>query len=460
MEIYPDTYYKKYLKYKIKYNTLKSRHALNNLQTNNLQSGGANSRYDCIPTNKFVDICVDKENGKYRTKESCINDCESKYIKNEMQQAKIYHEALPFYLFIKDIINNEKITVYLKGGNVLGLKLLKMIYEKYKNDDIKFKKCFAEFLKLDLIKDWDFSGYTPDNITPEYRQKLDKIGLKYKLHQRAKTFCLYQTRRPILLEGKPLFEISILDSDGYSKLEIPLTTMKVKVNEYNLKYVFMFCVSFFEYKNTGKEFDFNIMKRMLEKINIIIYPHKNGIYDVRNDFDKGGLTDDMIKFIKTFDDFDKNLPQFLSTHIEDPYRMLYRLVEKNINKNNKIKDFLKEQLSINDQHWLFDSKWIDKMIKLFCEKLGENLVFIYKNEYTNSLNINKSIDKVQEFMEGISFNRIETDYETLGETGKKLLKLIFMPLIQEIGKENISNYDESKNKIIKFMKFLIAKNSN
>ena len=69
----------------------------------------------------------------------------------------------------------------------------------------------------------------------------------------------------------------------------------------------------------------------------------------------------------------------------------------------------------------------------------------------------KSIDIVQDFMNGISFNRIETDYEMLGDMGKKLLQLIFTPLIKELGKENIVNFNES-NKIIKFMKFYIKLN--
>ena len=406
-------------------------------------------KYECYPKNKFIDICVKNKDGKYNSKDACVNDCENKYIDNELIKINIKYETQPFYLFIKDIIVNEKIDVYLKGGNVLGLKILKMIYEKYKNDDIKFKEVFKKFLELDLVKDWDFSAFTKNNkvITPEYREHLDKVARKYKLVPRASTFILYQTRKPVLLEEKPLFEISVVDSDNYSKLELPLTTMKIKFNQYNLKYVFMFCKSFLAYKQKGEPFDFNIIKRMLNKIDIIIYPSRNGLYNVNiNDkqFDKGKLNDNIVKFIKTFAEYDKNLPQFLATHIEDPFRILYRLIEKNIKKNDNIKKFLNDELhKTENQNWLFDSEFIKTSIKLFCKKLGEEL----RKQY-----VNNGIEGVEKFLSGISFNRIESDYKMLTDEGKELLKSIFSKLINEITKDKISKL-KNDSKLIKFIKF-------
>ena len=323
-----------------------------------------------IPTNKFNDICHEHEKGKYRTKESCINGCEQEYINKHLIDIKIKGETVKFYLFIKDITTNknkdERIDVYIKGGNVIGLKLLKMIYDKYRNDDKKFKEVFYKFLDLELVKDWDFAGYTKKQIDEDYRNKLDEISGQYQLVPRAKTFILYQTKRPILTDDKPLFEISILDSDAYSKLEIPLTTMKVKVDQYNLKYIYMFAKSFLAYKDKKEEFDFDILKRMLDRIQIIMYPHKKGLYDVKNKLDKGNLNDDLVNYIKTFDDFDQNLPQFLATHIEDPYRMLFRLIDKNIKKTDKIKQFIKNELKENEnQSWLFDSEWLLKKVNYY-----------------------------------------------------------------------------------------------
>jgi len=469
-------YKKKYLKYKNKYVQLYE--IINNLKQDNVLNGGSiykskstkkstkkltnksiKSKFECYPENKFINICQENTNGKYNSKEGCVNDCEIKYINNKLTEIKIKQETIPFYLFIKDIINNEKLYVYLKGGNVLGLKVLKMIYIKYKSNDIKFIEVFNKFLELELIKDWDFSAYTQNDkeITSYYREHLDKVASKYKLHQRASTFILYQTKKPLLLEEKPLFEISLLDSDSWSKLEIPLTTMKVKINEYNIKYVFMFCKLFYSYKNYEEEFDYDILYRMLEKINIIIYPHKNGLYNVSNNFDKGELNDELIEFIKKYDDFDKNIPQFLATHIEDPFRILYRLPEKNIPKNDKIKNFLKEHLDIKNEEWLFDSTFIKKMTKLFCENLGKKLVEIYKESYIKTLDIKKSIERVDSFLKGVSLaRRIEMDYGMLTDNGKNLLKLIFNDLINEIDKKNINEIDMKIN-LFKFIKFYANK---
>jgi len=438
-----DNFYNKYLKYKFKYTKLKY---------NNILNGG---KFNCNPTNEFNNICLENKDGKYRTKDSCINDCENQYIKNQLEKINIRHETTKFYLFIKDIITNEKIEVYLKGGNVLGLKILKMIYDKYKNNDKKFKECFDEFLKLDLIKDWDLTGYSNIPITEEYRKKLDKIARKYKLVPRAKTFILYQTDKPILLDDKPLFEISILDKDTFSKLELPLTTMKIQVNEYNLKYIFMLCKEFYSNRLNQEKFDFNILKRLLSKINIKIHPHKNGIYKVENNFDKGKLNDNLLDFIKSYSKNDINLQQFLATQIEDPYRMLYRLVSKNIKKNNNIKDFLKNNLNIR-QEWLFDDKWIIKHINDFTEKLGNKIADIYINSFNKSKDIISSLSDVADFLTEISFNRVKSDYDTFENIGIKILENIFSKLLKSINKEELKKI-EIRSKFIDFLQFLSDK---
>lgn len=438
-------YKQKYYKYKLKYITLKQ--IRNHVKKNEMYGGG---KYECDPSKDFKELCFEKENGKYKSKESCINDCENKYITTNLIKANIKSESLKFQLFIKDIIQNEHISVYIKGGNVIGLKLLKMIYDKYKKDNIQFMKVFNKFLELELIKDWDFAGYTENQIDESYRDNLDKIAQKYKLVPRAKTFILYQTKRPLLTEGKPMFEIALLDSDSFSKMEIPLTTMKMKVTEYNIKYVFMYCKSFLN----KEDIDFDMLKRMIEKTNIIIYPHNNGLYEVTpKTFDKGELNDELIKFIKTFDDFDKNMPQFLATHIEDPFRILYRLPEKNIKKNDKIKDFIKTYITKEPQTWLFDSTFIIKILKVFMEQLGEKIYNIYIENYEKTTNKQESLEMAVKFLEGINFSRVQIDFKLLSEFGINLLKLLFEKLINKIEKINLAGLKDT-NKTIEFIKFL------
>jgi hypothetical protein len=226
----------------------------------------------------------------------------------------------------------------------------------------------------------------------------------------------------------------------------------------------MLAKSFLAYKQKGEEFDFDILKRMLDKLIIIIHPHKKGLYDVGEKgerFDKGNLNDDLIKYINTFDDFDKNLPQFLATHIEDPYRMLFRLIDKNIKKSEKIKQFLKEELKDNSEHqWLFNSEWLLKKINYFMHNFGEKIHNIYIEEYYKTNSLEKSLYKVSQFLEGINFGRTELELENFSEDGKKLLDLMIGKLIKEIlskyKNDDLKKIDE-KNKFYHFLITLIEK---
>jgi hypothetical protein len=402
---------------------------INNL---NLEGG----KYQCIPKNKFKNICLEDDNGKYKSKESCINDCEKNYIKEQLIEANLNKETKKFYKFINHIITNENIKVYVKGGNVIGLKILKMIYDKYKNDQNKFKKYFDEFLKLNLIKDWDFASYTNKEITNEYKDHLNNIAKEHHLVPRAKTYILYQTKHPIMTHDGALFEISILGNEHimYSNMEIPLTTMKVRVNKYNINYIFMFAKAFLDYQN-DKEFDFDILKRMISKISVIINPCKNGFYNDSEKFDNGGFNKDLLKFIKKYEKYDKNLPQFLITHLKTPFRLLYRLPEKNIPKSKKIKIFLNNIFPNKKFNWLFKSDFVSKIINIFTKDFGNKLVELYKNE---------GLDGIIKFIDGIEqWNRIEIEYDKLfTDKNKELLNNMVGELKNKIGK-GIQELDET-----------------
>lgn len=436
------TYYDKYIKYKGKY----------------LEAKGG-ERHTCVPSKPYLKICIPDLKGHYKSKESCMNDCENKYINHNLIKAHIRNECIVFKFFIKDITQNEDIDVYVKGGNSIGLELLKMIYNKYKNNDEKFKSCFNKFLELNLIKDWDFASYTKNNkkIDDVYHKKLDNIAKKYKLVPRAKTFILYQTYKPILIDNTALFEISVLDSDAYSNLELPMTTMKVKVHEHNLKYIFMFAKSFLTYKTIGEEIDLDIIKKMIAKTNIIIHPHKDGLYDPGNKFDKGELNDDLVAFIDNFADKDKKITQFLITHIQDPFRLLYRLPEKNIPKTIKIKNFIRTELDETKMpSWLIDTDKIIDLINLFAIELGKKLCNIYTKEFNLTKKVKDSMDKVVKFMDGVKFNRTQIEFDNCCSKSHDLLRIIFKPLVDKVQAEQIEKLADT-DKLIVFIKFLIKK---
>lgn len=408
-----------------KYEKYRNKNIFLNEKDGEDMNGG--ERYDCKPDNNYDYICVETNDGKYNSKNSCLNDCEKFYIKEQIINSELNKETIKFYNFIKELINKEKIDVYIKGGNVIGLKLLRMLYDKYNNDEKLFDKYFDEFLKLELIKDWDFSSYSKKEITDKYRKKLDEIARKYQLVPRAKTFILYQTKNFIEIENKALFEISILNSgENYSEMEIPLTTMKVKINEYNIKYIYMFAKIFMYHKKDG--FNMNLIRRLISKIDILIHPCKDGFY-TNTDVDIGCLNDELIKYIDEYKKYNDNLPQFIITHLCDPFRMCYRLQEKNIPKTEKIKKFMKNKFDLDKIDWLFDSKFVVKMIDKFTLELGKKINEIYKNN---------KFENVEKFMDGIYWKRIEIEYDKLlTKNGKKLLNNIFGKLLKKIKKDKV-----------------------
>ena len=441
---------------------------------NNLVGG----KYICDPNkNKSEQICYVQEKNNsmksekniFKTKTECDDKCEDKFINVQLKKANIFNECIQFYLFIRDLINKEHMKIYIKGGNVIGLAVLKLIFDEYKNDDIGFARVFKNFLSMELIKDWDFTAYTDGKDTDDkYRTKLNKMAAKYKLVPRAKTFILYQTKIPILVYEKALFEIAIIPSDTpFSKMEIPLTTMKVKIDEHNLKYIFIMSKNFYSYQTKLIPFDLNIIKKVISKTNIIIHPHKFGLYDPGSKIDTGDLNKELVEFINNFVSKDKYWTQFLITQIEDPYRLIYRMPEKNIVKTNQIEKFIKVNLPKTIKpDWLMDTNKTSKILEKFIDKLGLELKKIYSDT--------QLLEGVLDFLDGANFGKpqIQVEWNEFNSTVKNRIKRIFEPTIKLIGKSDfrkmvsslMDKYDlenakpinmTNSQRIIKFFNFLI-----
>jgi hypothetical protein len=241
-----------------------------------------------------------------------------------------------------------------------------MIYDGSNNDEI-FEKNFNKFVELNLIRDWDFACYTTKTIDEKYRDHLDKVASNHKLVPRAKTFILYQTKYPIKIKDQALFEIAILEKDNYIDLELPLTTMKVKVSHYNLLQIFMMAKLF----SSKDKIDINAVKHIIKDMKIIIPKHKDGLFDM-DELYKDELSKEILDIITNFAKKDLNLQQFLITHIVEPNRLFYRFIEKNIPKVEKIKEFLaslskttnNSKKSIETSDSLFNSVSVDSLDSL------------------------------------------------------------------------------------------------
>lgn len=457
------SYKEKYEKYKQKYLNLKLiiEKSINNSETNsnseNLLVGGqkknTGEKYNCNPKNKFSEICTKNPNGKYKTNKSCINDCENQYINYNLIQAKIKGETVKFNLFINDLLK-DGYEVYLKGGTVLGLKILKMIYDLYSEDN--FERYFNDFLELDLIRDWDFVAYTGVPIEEDLKEELNKMANKYSLVPRAKTFILYQTKYPIKLNDQALFEISMMDKEIFSNLELPLTTMKMKVTKYNLKYIFMFAKSFYSYKVNNIPIDIDVIRYMMKEMKFYIYPNKNGLFTInKENYNVGSLKGNIIKFIKDFTKKNIDLEQFLMTQIQEPNRLFYRLLEKNIPKVDKIINFFNNhKIQYKKLTWLLNTQNITNTVDKFIEKLGNKIYDIY-NSASNPV---EGINAISEFMDGVFFRRIEIEYDNIGIKGKDLIKKLFTKLHNKLPNNILNNEILKDNKLVDCLKFLEKNN--
>jgi len=455
-------YKEKYEKYKLKYLNLKL--LMNNSKTEtetnsyseDLQMGGKKKKgdkYNCNPKNNFSDICTKSSNGKYNTNKSCVNDCENQYINYNLVKAKIKGETVKFNLFINDLLE-KGYEVYLKGGTVLGLKILKMIYEIYSEDN--FERYFNELLELDLIRDWDFVCYTGVPIEENFRERLDKMANKYSLVPRAKTFILYQTKYPIKLNDQALFEISVMEKEIFSNLELPLTTMKMKVTKYNLKYIFMFTKSFYSYKVNNIPIDVDIIRHMIKGINFYIYPNKDGLFIInKQNYNLGSLKGNIIKFIKDFSKKNINLEQFLITQIQEPNRLFYRLLEKNIPKVDKIINFFQNHsIQYKKLTWLLNIQNIINIVDKFIEKLRDKIFDIY-NSAVDPID---GINAISDFLDGVNFKRIEIEYDNIGEKGKDLIKKLFSKLYNKLPNDILNNEKLKDNKLVDCIRFLVKNN--
>lgn len=446
----------------------------------NIKFNLTGGKYMCEANkNNYSQICQtlpDKssklEKNIFKTKVECENECEKKFITIQLKKSHLYNESVQFYLFIKDLIKKENMKIYIKGGNVIGMAVLKLIYDEYSNDDIKFDRAFKKFLSLELIKDWDFTAYTDGVDTDEkYRAKLDKMAAKYRLVPRAKTFILYQTRVPILVYDKALFEIAIIPADTpYSKMEIPLTTMKVEVNEQNLKYIFIMAKNFYSYKTKGIPIDLSIVKKVISRTHIKIHSHKKGMYDPKPKIDIGDLNNTLVDFITQFAAGDKYLTQFLITQLEDPYRLVYRMPEKNIVKTKQIENFISHNLPKTPKpDWLLNTDKTTQVLDKFIDKLSIELKKIYSQSHL--------FDSVLDFLSGANFGKpqIQVEWGEIGLEAKNKIKRIFTPLVQQIGRSEfkkmigtlMDKYQLNKLKpsemtnsqrIIKFFYFLMEEN--
>jgi hypothetical protein len=274
------------------------------------------------------------------------------------------HKILTFY---------PHANLFLKGGSVIGLLLLKQIYYGK-----IFDNAYDDFMQMNLIKDYDFMLECSDCCEHNFYYEFGKeygitlngyLGNNTKI---VKNKLLNVMRSP---DGD-LFEMAV-----YGKsfcIELPMTTMKIKITKDNYEYLFELIRKM--YTTIILEKDLCILKYF----DIDISKCENGMFDVVN-LDTLNLP---IPIINIIDKITNNInhKQCLCYLIKNPTN-LSRLKWKNIPKSDKIKHFYNSHFNNEVMaNWLLDNDIILRLVDEFIEHLGLTINDIYL-KYKNEIDI-------------------------------------------------------------------------
>jgi len=208
---------------------------------------------------------------------------------------------------------------------------------------------------------------------------------------------------------------------------------------------------FYSYKIKNTPIDLNVIKYLIKDMNIIIPKHKKGLF-IFDKLYRGNLSTQLIYLISEFTN-DITLQQFLVTHLQEPHRLTFRLVEKNIPKTNKILIFLEENNLEKHPNWLFDPKYITKQTELFIEKLGSKIYKIYINGINKKLSKETILDEILDLLEGINLSRLQIEYKNFTCRGKDLIKTLFERVATDLLKNKEELDDIKENKLMSLFLF-------
>ena len=399
---------------------------------------------------------------------------------------------------------------FLKGGFVIGFKLIQMIYFKYSNDNkINDNKITSEFNKklildtLDFIRDFDFtlciSSEYDQNPNQTYSTKLEEflkndIMDQYFRKEGQVVIVLRDKNNYKLPNGESFLELSVkncsepFDSTHMIDLEIPLTAMIIGVNQINIDIIFDIIYIYWKLivlgENNYIKIDFDNLINKITQLDIQIHPSTNlGLFDVNIcDYGEGSsrLSDEMIGIIEKtsrefyYLDWNKNNPtnksnksnksieQFLASCQTQPDRLFIRLLNKNIPKSNKCAELLNSygfDIYTNKITWLLNDKLILEIIKKFLTHLSnkyidwaniESLYLSYVDTNTNTnANTNSLSNTINKYFTSNSIGKLTDTLFSGSNLGR---------LIGEIDKIAKNASLPRKIQIYKLGKILFGKN--
>lgn len=311
----------------------------------------------------------------------------------------------------------DALSIYAKGGCVLGLMVLRMMLQHSATVSKSTIEILEDFDSLGLIKDWDFTILiNPDKAKPTVRAPskkpvphckdglygdfIDDLLLRENpdFGQEGNVICIVRHQPNIVrvYSDDALFETSIgvkrFNDEHLTDLEIPMTSMMIPLTNDNYEHFFEMAEAFYQvylarvansapYTSDLAE----TIKRLVlsEKLEIVGLPATGGFFDldaIKRSVDYGPLTGKPIaKVIEmaavywasgknngTDDEETKtsnNIQQFLACQTSQIDRLFVRMMGKNLGKSIKITEKL-GQYRFEKVDWLLVPSAFDGEPKL------------------------------------------------------------------------------------------------
>lgn len=340
--------------------------------------------------------------------------------------------------YISNILQSNN-KLYIKGGNALGLFILKSFIHKP-----NFDTYYKEFVNYGFIKDWDFYCYGVDNIARE--NILDKYDMTLE-GQKIQIIRYKTMHERLLLNNSPLIELAIHKKEQLSDMEIPLTCIKIPITDNNLD--IMFDVISMFYNNI---IDKIILFKLFESIEFIQYEHNQyGLFSVNlNIFDDGNLSSTFLQLIRNYT-IDEQ--QFIISHMKQPDRLFTRLIQKNIPKSNNIIKFC-ELIGMHKYDFILDEQFINNLIWKFYEDLKNVVIELFLPFKDKLFDKYCIVDEYNEFGEFIKYYSEDIkNYYSYGNIVLEIDNVLNCNNLEEIHKI-LSVYDDQLiNDLMKIKNF-------
>jgi len=357
---------------------------------------------------------------KYVNKHIYENIFDFSFIKDEILQKEYVKEFQVWVSFIDKLIKDVSgIHIYVKGGTPLGIELLKRVIFNYKGNDIKTK--VMEVLNMNLIRDWDFMTVINSNLSfseciknydimePFFKKKevdlekfrkkntdivlsdlelqpclklheIMRVAKKHNIKKEGVKMIIIRKKNCVKINEDAFFEMMIKTEDTLSEIELPLTTMKILLTSKNYKYLFFLSKLIYMATHFGVNIDkyFDMIKFMLGKIEITIKPHdKDGFLQTNKDtYDAKNLSLQIQQLLeRKLSNY--NDRQFIVSQFVHPDSIFYRLLNKNIPKSDKIRNYL-TKLKLKTPTYLVNSNRAKQVVKIFLDSLSINMNNIHE----------------------------------------------------------------------------------